>query len=193
MNQEEWHQRRLRKLLEANTVDVAAFNAEIRRGRAVGLQSFSIERSVGKLYDKNCNGIDFESARIGDLEKAFLEHANLNYATFDYVQIKDASFRYATFQYASYFLSKVDISGSVDLSYADLRGIRLDRDYQEHTKELLYRATLCETKITPEQEDRLVSEFGIPAGYIQARLSVVPLEKERTQRLAQLQVLVPKK
>lgn len=193
MNKEEWHQRRLRKLLEANVVDVATFNTEIKRGRTIGLQSFSIEGSVGNLYGKNCNGIDFESVRVGGLENVCLEHANLNYATFDYVRIKDTSFRYATLQYASYFLSKVDVSGTVDLSYADLRGIRLDRDYESYTREFLYRATFHETKITPEQEDKLVNEFGIPAEYLQARFMVVPLEREKTVRQSQLQVPLMKK
>jgi len=173
--------------LHATQVNVAKFN-ELR----VELRQCTLmEYHLPILYNLKCEGIDLEETRVRDIKQCCLDRANLRYSVWDYVSIKETSLRCADLRYAAYFLSKVDVRGVVDLQYADLRGIRLDRDYREYTQKMLFQGKFHQTRITPEQEKQLVTEFGIPQLYLALNFIVVPLsrEEEANRRLGQRQEL----
>ncbi len=166
-------EKRLGNLLEANPVDIAAFNTQREKLRNHGCMDL-YGGAVGLyLRKKECPYIDFENIWFKELEDVCLDHANLRGSHFDYVRIKNTRLRYADIRDAAHFLSKVDICGTVDLSYADLRGIRLDTDYKEYTQRMISRAIFYQTKITEEQEQKLRSEFDISEQYLAKRFEVI--------------------
>lgn len=176
-----WHkrrenlERRLRKMLEANPVDVVAFNAQREKLKAMGSDDFC---NGQKLYLRNvvCPNINLEQTYFEKLDNVSLDHARLRGANFDYVMVKDTSFRHANLRDAAYLLTKVSIAGTVDFSYADLRGVRLDIDYRGYVERIIYGSIFKETRITPDQEQQLMRKFGIHPQYMVGRFQIIPSE-----------------
>lgn len=176
-----WHkqretlERRLKKILEANPVDVVAFNAQREKLRDIGYDNFCNGHGLS-LNNAICNNIDLENTEFSSLNNASLDHAKLRGSSFDYTSITDTSFQYADLRNANHLLTKPIIRGTVDFSYADLRGVRLGRDYRRNVQEIMYDSIFKETKITPEQEQQLVREFGIDPQYMVGRFQITPSE-----------------
>ncbi|MBW3000094.1 pentapeptide repeat-containing protein [Candidatus Woesearchaeota archaeon] len=154
----------------SNNID--AFN-RARKGR--GSEDYHGLNLDGiNLTGRDLREINFENVRLwrANLDVANFEGANLRRAVFDYTDADGANFKNADLKDCKY-LYKLD-ADNANFEGADLRGAFFDKKYDQGLRRLLRDAHFSGTKITPEQKQRLISEFGIPEDYFEGKFVVMP-------------------